>query len=262
MRVILVPVADRPECVYALEAAFRIASAQEASVVGCHVRPHRDEKVPFNSAASRALFLRAAGIAGFTLSRRSRLGKPGLAIWREMMGTPERVLTICGPMADLSVLSRPKPKGAGRARAFLLATLFNSGRPVLVLPQRRVRHLGRRILIAWNQRREAALAVAAALPMLQRAEQVTIASCGVENRIGPKSTQLCDYLRHWGVRAGRVRSRGRDVPAELTNAYAEMRADLLVMGAYSRSRFSERVFGGATEAMLFRSQLPVLMYHT
>lgn len=262
MRVILVPVADRPECVYALEAAFRIASAQEASVIGCHVRPHREESAPFNSAASRALFLRAAGLAGFTLSRRPRLGKPGLAIWREMTGTPERVLSICGPMADLSIVSRPKPKGAGHARAFLLATLFHSGRPVLVLPQRRVARLGRRILVAWNQRREAALAVTAAMPLLQQAEQVMIASCGVENRIGPKSTQLCDYLRHWGVHASRLRSRGRDVPAELTRAYADMRADLLVMGAYSRSRFSERIFGGATEAMLFHSQLPVLMYHT
>lgn len=261
MRVILVPVADRPECVYALEAAFRLAAEQEANVVGCHVRPHRTEEARFDSAASRALFLRAAGLAGFKLSRRARLAQSGLAIWHEMVGTPERVLGICGPLADLCVVSRPKPKGGGRARQFLLATLFESARPMLVLPQRRVAHLGRRILIAWNQRPEAALAVAAAMPLLQRAQHVTIVACGPENRPRPKSAQLREYLKHWGVRAECLRTRGRDVEREIAQTHAEMRADLLVMGAYSRTRLRERIFGGVTEKMLFRSGLPVLMYH-
>lgn len=262
MRVILVPVADRPECVYALEAAFRLAAQHEANVVGCHVRPHRSEKARFDSAASRALFLRAAGLAGFRLSRRPRFAQSGLAIWHEMLGTPERVLGICGPLADLGVVSRPKPKGAGPARDFLLATLFHSARPMLILPQRQIARLGRRILIAWNQRPEAVLAVAAAMPLLQRAERVTIVACGPETRPGPKAAQLRDYLKHWGVRADRMCTRGRDVEHEITKAFAEMRADLLVMGAYSRTRLSERIFGGVTETMLFRSQLPVLMYHT
>ena len=115
MRVILVPVADRPECVYALEAAFRLAAQHEASVVGCHVRPHRSEKARFDSTASRALFQRAASLAGFRPSRHPRFAQPGLAIWQERVGTPERVLGICGPLADLSVVSRPKPGPSGPA---------------------------------------------------------------------------------------------------------------------------------------------------
>jgi nucleotide-binding universal stress UspA family protein len=163
--------------------------------------------------------------------------------------------------ADLAVLSRPKPKGAGTAREFLLATLFNSARPVLILPQRRIGRLGTRVLIAWNQRPEAALAVTASLPLLQKAEQVTIVTCGPEDRPGPKATHLRDYLAHWGIRTEHLRTRGRDVDDEIGRSYRDMGADLLVMGAYSRHRMRERIFGGVTETMLFRSNLPVLMYH-
>jgi nucleotide-binding universal stress UspA family protein len=261
MRVILVPVADRPECVFALKAAFRLAAEHQANVVGCHVRPHRADDAELNSVAARALFIRLAAESGFHPSKRPRPGRSSLAIWHEMLGTPERILEICGPMADLAVLSRPKPKGAGTAREFLLATLFNSARPVLVLPQRRISRLGTRILIAWNQRAEAALAVVAALPLLQKAEQVTIVTCGSEDRPGPKSTQLRDYLAHWGIRAERLRTRGRDVEGDIARSYRNAEADLLVMGAYSRHRLRERVFGGVTETMLFHSDLSVLMYH-
>jgi nucleotide-binding universal stress UspA family protein len=51
------------------------------------------------------------------------------------------------------------------------------------------------------------------------------------------------------------------VDGEIAGAYRDMGADLLVMGAYSHHRVRERIFGGVTETMLFRSTLPVLMYH-
>lgn len=261
MRVILVPVADRPECVFALEAAFRLAGTHDANVVGCHVRPHRADDAKLNSVAARELFDLWAGESNFRRSKRPRMGQSGLAIWHEMLGTPDRIFAICGPMADLSVVSRPKPAGAGRAMDFLLAALLGSARPVLVLPQRRIARLGARILIAWNQRPEAVLAVAAALPMLQKAEQVTVVACGAEDRPGPKSAQLRDYLLHWGIRAEKLRTPGRNVEDEIARSYRDAGADLLVMGAYSRHRLRERVFGGVTETMLFRSNLPALMYH-
>jgi nucleotide-binding universal stress UspA family protein len=36
---------------------------------------------------------------------------------------------------------------------------------------------------------------------------------------------------------------------------------LLVMGAYSHSRWQERIFGGATEFILHESTSPVLLMH-
>jgi nucleotide-binding universal stress UspA family protein len=261
MRVILLPVADRPECAFALEAAFRLAAVHQASVLGCHVRPHRADSAEFNCSAARALFRRTATAAGFRLAKRPAIGRSSLALWHEQVGTPDRIMAICGPTSDLSVLSRPKPKGSGAAKEFLLATLFNSARPVLVLPQRRMTALGTRILIAWNRGREAALAVSAAMPMLQKAEQVTIVVCGPEDSPGPKAARLRDYLTHWDVSAKTLHTRGRDVDGEIAGAFRDTKANLLVMGAYSRHRVRERIFGGVTETMLFRSTLPVLMYH-
>jgi nucleotide-binding universal stress UspA family protein len=132
---------------------------------------------------------------------------------------------------------------------------------VLVVPQRRLGKLARRVVIAWNQSAEAAAAATAAIPLLQRAERVVVASAGPENRPGPRSSQLAQYLATFDIEAECVRTRGRDVEGEIQNVYREAGADLLVMGAYSRSRLREIIFGGVTEHMLFATNLSVFMLH-
>jgi len=77
-----------------------------------------------------------------------------------------------GPVSDLLVVSRPQGRRGRVARLFMLAALLDSSRPVLVLPQRGAPAIGQRISIAWNQSAEAARVVAAALPLIQRAEEV------------------------------------------------------------------------------------------
>jgi nucleotide-binding universal stress UspA family protein len=280
MAVILVPTADRPECAFALEVAFNLAQSLDAGVAGCHVRPERREPAALalagalaghtvdehpdgaiDSAAARRLFAAAATHQGFSVTRRFAARHRRRAVWHELVGAPPRALAIAGPVADLSVVSRPKPRSGGRARAFLLAALLDTARPVLVVPQRRVRHLARRIVIAWNQRAEVAAAVSAAMPLLQRAERVVIASCGAESRLGPKSSQLVQYLATFDVEAERVHTAGHDVEGEILNVYREIGADLVVMGAYSRHRLREILFGGVTEHMLFAADVPVFMLH-
>jgi nucleotide-binding universal stress UspA family protein len=279
MRVILVPTAARPECTFALDVAFRLAQDLDANVTGCHVRAERRERRAgaalatagpnptvaedgeLTSTAAHELFGRAVERNGFVLTHRPAPGRRSLAVWHDMVGTPERVFGIIGPVADLAVVSRPKARSAGRAKAFLLAALLHSAKPVLVVPQRRLAHVGQRIVIAWNQSADAALTVAAALPLLQRAERVVVVTCGSESLPGPKSGYLAQYLAQWGVTVERRRTRGRAVERELEDAYHRVDADLLVMGAYSRPRFREFVFGGVTENMLFKTEIPALMLH-
>ena len=86
-------------------------------------------------------------------------------------------------------------------------------------------------------------------------------SCGPENRAGPKATYLQQYLANWDVKAERMRTKGRNAEKELEQAYRNAAGDLLVMGAYSRPRLRELIFGGVTEHMLFHTELPVLMLH-
>jgi nucleotide-binding universal stress UspA family protein len=274
MRVILVPVADRPECTRALQAAFDLGQRVGASVSGCHIRPHRYSEVALSPgfpdeiwrrkstkeapAAARALFREIARINGFTFARRPRTTPR--ALWSERVGTPERIMGIVGPVSDLLIVSRPaKPHTV--ADMFMCAALFESSRPVLLLPPKNRRKIGRRVCIGWNQSVGAANAVVAAMPVLVHAREVTIVTCGPEDRHGPKAGQLVNYLRHWGVDAAHVRTPGRRVEAELLAACKDLRADLLVSGAYSRSRWRERIFGGTTEFLIRKARMPVLMLH-
>ena len=287
MRVIFVPVADRPECAVALSTAFTFGHAVGASVIGCHIRPHSYAPValPSNqllsgltneeaewqavpkprdakkaSAAARALFAQLAESHGYDLLRHPR-ARPG-AVWMEKTGSPHKVIGIMGPVADLLVVSRPSSKGGTLARLFLSASLLRSSRPVLVLPQKKKRTVGKRICIAWNQSVEAAQAVAAAMPLLVHADRVSIVTCGAQTRVGPKSGQLATYLKYWGIRSEHVSTGGNGESNEIVAAYKSTASDLLVMGAYSRNRVSELVFGGVTEYMLKRASIPVLMLHT
>jgi nucleotide-binding universal stress UspA family protein len=283
MRLILVPTADRPESVLALDTAFALAERIGANVAGCHVRGERFEsssgEVPLmpdvgygrfiavmpstslTSRSARKAYVRTAAKHGFDFAKRARVGQRRRAFWHELVGTPARMFAIAGPIADLAVLARPKQKSAGRATAFLLAAVLHSARPVLVVPQKPLTTVGNRILVAWNQSAEAALAVSAAIPLLQQAKQVVVVSSGPENRTGPKSSHLAQYLANWDVRIDHLATRGRSVEKEIEGAYRETESDLLVMGAYSRHRLRQLIFGGVTEHMLFRADIPALMLH-
>lgn len=285
MRVILVPVADRPECTKALNTAFVLADRVDASVVGCHIRPHRDSIVAMptdfgvladyrsvwdiqtegkhaekQSAAARNLFGSVAEARGFPLVKKP--SKDECAMWTEKVGSPDRVLSILGPVADMTVVSRPNSKGGDVARMFLLSALMHTNRPVLVLPQSVSSAIGKRISIAWNGSAEAAQAVAAAMPLLREADEVNILVVGRESGVlGPKAKQLADYLKFWGVRSRRVPCDGKSDANALLNGYRETRSDLLVMGAYSHSRLRQRILGGVTEHMLHKANIPVFMLH-
>jgi len=116
MRVILVPVADRPECAKALRAAFDLGKLVGASVSGCHIRPHRHPEVSLSMAFADAawrkkssksasqhaetLYKQVAAENGYDLIRRARVS-PG-AMWSERVGSPGIVLSIVGPVADLN----------------------------------------------------------------------------------------------------------------------------------------------------------------
>lgn len=283
----MIPVADRPECKLAMDAAFALGDRFRGSVIGCHLRPHRfentaenprsflgfrkaetlahsmsEEQIDLKSKAARELFLSQASEAGFKTVKHPALGATRVAQWVEMVGSLDKLFSIVGPMSDVCVVSRPKQTSKGPGSDFMLAALLETGKPVIVLPQTHVTTFGTRILIAWNQSIEAARAVSASMPLLQFAEAVHIVTGGSESRTGPKSTALVNYLKYWGVKASRTRTRGIDVSAELFDEYRKSGSDLIVMGAYSRGRFRERVFGGVTEDLLFRSSPPIFTLHS
>jgi len=285
MKVFLVPVAGKPECDHALEQAYGLAEAFDGSVVGCHLRPgiegagsgkaqlriltgktHADSKGARKAdavgKAAFKVFTAHAKKNGFEIRKQVKVGTHRSALWFEIAGNLNRLFPIVGPVADISIVSRPKSRAKGRGDEFMLSALLHSGKPVLVLPQRSIPAVGRRIVIAWDQGVNAARAVSAAMPLLERAESVVICTCGPENQPGPKAASLAQYLAMWGVKTTRQKSRGKDIPAELEAACKSARADLMVMGAYTRSRLAELWFGGVTQHMLFKSNMAVLASHS
>ena len=286
VQVIMVPVADRPECKVALEAAFRLATRLSANIVGYHLRPHREEHhsnsgarlplvleeselprqsqstIKLNSANAQKLFRIIAQQHGISIARKPRIAGHPLAFWNEMVGTPEKLFSIIGPTSDCIVVSRPYARSSGPARAFMLSALLRSGRPWLVLPQKHLAHSGTRILIAWNQGVQAAKAMTAALPLLARAEQVHIVCCGKESTPGPKMAHARNYLLHWGIESRIHHCKGRDPAGEIIKTYKGLGCDLLVMGAYSRSHLRERILGGVTHEMLSKTNVPVFTLHS
>ncbi len=170
--------------------------------------------------------------------------------------------------ADLVVLPRPYGKGKGmEAEAVLEAALFEGQAPVLVLPEgQTMTRLPERIVIGWNQSREAMVAVRRALPLLKKAKLVDIAVIDPPHH-GPERSDpggmLCQMLVRHGVKA-EVSVLARSMPRisdVLTRHLRDFDADLLVMGAYGHSRFREAILGGATRNMLEQAEVPVFMAH-
>jgi nucleotide-binding universal stress UspA family protein len=170
--------------------------------------------------------------------------------------------------ADLVVLPRPYGKDRGaEAEAVIEAALFEGQAPVLVLPEHGLPSATpKRVVIAWNQGREALSAVRRAMPFLKSADVVDITVIDPPSH-GPERSDpgglLCQMLVRHGVKAevtvlAKTLPRVSDV---LARHVRDSAADVLVMGAYGHSRFREAILGGATRNMMEQAEVPVLMAH-
>ena len=172
--------------------------------------------------------------------------------------------------SDLTVLSQPDPSDPEhrRRREIVEQVILQSARPTLVLPYAgRFERIGTHALVAWDDSREAARALADALPLLRRAARVDVVSWnerGVEADEGLRARldALLKWLLWQGVAAEpRVETTEIDIGNAMLSRAADYQADLIVMGAYGHARWTERVLGGATRGLLDAMTVPVLMSH-
>ena len=148
------------------------------------------------------------------------------------------------------------------------AAIFGAGRPVLLLPSgkgtRPLQWLDK-VVVAWDYSREAARALADALPILTKAKKVQILSVLGEKGIRTTCVlgDLEKYLAAHQVNyvLDQIVLKEGDVGGSVMSYAREVSADMLVMGAYGHSRFREFVLGGATRNVLSDPQLPVLVSH-
>jgi nucleotide-binding universal stress UspA family protein len=170
---------------------------------------------------------------------------------------------------DLVVIGQTPPdKFAPRLRSdFPEYVLVNSARPVLVVPAGGIQgEFGKRVTIAWNGNGDSVRAIASAIPLLQRADEVNVVIFDAD-KFGDlqgedPGADIANYLARHGIGVEVTStSAGEDTGEALLCQAADHNADLIVMGAYGHSRFREILLGGVTRTALRTSALPLWMAH-
>lgn len=188
-------------------------------------------------------------------------GKLPSATWSRAQGAVEAVVEAQSPTFDLTVAGST---AVGRIeRKIAERSLRSAGRPVLLSPVRSSGGLDGTVLVAWDGSPTCWRTVAAAMPFLQHASRVAVATVADRGATADQD-KLVRYLAWYGVDAqARVVDSGvRKVADEILTEATDTGANLLVMGAYSRSPWREAVFGGVTRSVLDRvASTPVLMAH-
>jgi nucleotide-binding universal stress UspA family protein len=198
------------------------------------------------------------------------------AEWQALDGQEENpfgdvasILVNRARAADLAIAAQSNPDWSLSPYLDVAEPLIlETGRPVLLLPKSTTTALSvRRALVAWNGGREATRAVFDALPLLQAAEQVTIAWVDPEASgaaaPGVAGEDIAAVLGRHGVKcnAQPITSGPAGAGATLLNTAERAGCDLLVMGCYGHSRLREFIFGGVTRHVMEHMKIPVLMSH-
>jgi len=200
----------------------------------------------------------------------SRAEIPGITTeWREREGDLSEVAILHARYADLTIIGQEDPEaGEGSIRVLPEHLLLGVGRPILVVPYAGTfKSVGERVLVAWNASRAATRAVNDAVPILQKATQVTVLAInpqrGVSGDGDVPGADLALHLSRHGVKAEAswVRAADIEVAAMLLSRASDFQADLIVMGGYGHSRVREIVLGGATREILKTMTVPTLMSH-
>lgn len=174
-------------------------------------------------------------------------------------------LAMHGMCSDLIVVSQ----GRGSDREPTIQpdlpewVMLNSAVPVLVVPARgEFTRVGERIAVAWNGSNEARRAIGSALPLLCKADKVHLLMVDEGGTATETGADMAAFLARHGVNAeADIDTTSSDAGLALVRASVECGADLLVMGAYGRSRLREMVMGGASRTMLESMEVPVWMAH-
>lgn len=254
------------------EAGLRLAARLDAHALGLHVVAQSPvafatpEAVALHASEATHLLEEARTRAPWWQAQLDRHGVTGA--FQVVQGDPVEALCHASRWSDLVVIERPvlnpdAPTGWG----IVSRTVFGSSAPVVVVPEAaRVENVGRHVMVAWNGSREATLAIRGALPLLARAERVSV----LEGEIATSpfgasylpSIDLGAWLSRRGITARFQPFRpDKDHGRAVLDAAHALDADLIVIGAWGHSRITELVLGGVTRHLFQNSDLPLLVAH-
>lgn len=283
LKAILVPLEESEVLPSVLETALLVARRYGSHIEGLSVRraltglmvagaeggfatsPDLEERFA-REAEERALrvqrqfetFMREHGVGDGTQPGEAPTASVVEEVWEgvDVVGTRGRAF-------DLTVVGRPVRGAPAPAIATLEMVLFESGRPILIAPPTPPTSLGESILIAWNGSPETARTIAFAMPLLAQAGKVVVLSVANGTVTGPSAAEARQHLVRNGIAAEAVEvpSGERSVGEVILDECASRGVDLLIKGAYTRSRLRQMIFGGTTSHILASAELPVFMAH-
>ncbi len=283
IRKILVPVRGdgKAESVIVYAAVLAKAAKSHIEVTHCRARPEdlMPYGVPIPKMLRKQMLEQASSIADAeeqvlkdefeALAKKAGIeivsgngGDGPSAEWVEEAGRQVDVIRQHGRLADVIVVPKPDiDRNLGTNT--LKAALFNTGRPVLMVPDKKdaPESLGQNVTIAWNGSLESSRAVTMTLPILRSAKSVTILSSGGEPAAA-SAEKLQEYLRAHEIESTISRFSGSgNVGKTLLSLSTELGADCLIMGAYGDSHERETVFGGNTQHVVDKAVMPVILVH-
>ncbi len=213
-----------------------------------------------NAAASKAALDRFAAAC-----KRAGVAAEPLTLSASLVGVGDQF----GPMArrfDLSIVGQAEPDKSAVEEIIAEAALFESGRPVIIVPyiQKDPLKLDR-VMLCWDGSRAAARAIADAMPLLKKAGQVEVVI--VSNERGKRDeiegADMAQHLARHGLKVEVKRTVLGDIAVAdvILSHAADAGADFIVMGGYGHSRLREFVLGGVTRSIFQSMTAPVLMSH-
>ena len=182
--------------------------------------------------------------------------------WLDDAAEGEGFIGSYGRVFDVIVMKRRDERSGPIHDRAIESGLFESGRPILLAPPSPPQQIATNVLIAWNCSTEQARAIALAMPLLQKADRITVLTViGGTGVPGPSAEQLIRYLHRNGIIAKpmRVELDGRNTGEAILATAQSLGCDLLIKGAYTQSRLRQWIFGGATQHVLGNAALPVLL---
>ena len=276
MKTILVPTEDDDEMSSALETALILARRCDSYIEGFALRwklaefvsadmmggivvkaDHREiTRMETQARAIFESFMQKHGVPRSTAS--TDLLSFG---WLDNAPEGDAFVGSYGRVFDVIVMNRSGRNTTGLRNRAIYSGLFDSGRPILLAPPSPPAQIGTNVLIAWNRSTEQARATAHALPLLQKADRVTVLTViGGTEVSGPSAEQLVRYLRRNRIVTDlkTAELNGRSTGETVLAVSRSLGCDLLIKGAYTQSRLRQMIFGGATQHVLENAMIPVL----
>ena len=167
---------------------------------------------------------------------------------------------------DLAVIGQPEPENSIPEEGVGEAVLFESGRPVIMVPYIQQQGLKLdRVMVCWDGSRAASRAIANSMPFLEKAKQVEIVMVASKSAKSDEisGADLGQHLARHGLKVDvkRLIAPDIDVTSTVLSYAADSSADMIVMGGYGHSRLREFVLGGVTRGILATMTVPTLMSH-